>query len=273
MNAVNLIPLERRHAGAPRLPGAPFVGLFAALVLALGGTVAYVEVHNTVTSRQSELSHLRTGTAEWSAAAARYTPAISALSGRVKGFAQLGVLLGQRYDWSVLLGQIAGVMPAHAQLASLSASTPAPASTTPSSGGASTSSGGTATTSGATATTSGATATTSTAATAPTGGTSDTSAITITACAVSEPVVADTMVALRRLSGVSAVSLLSSSQAGSAAAGSSTCKLPVQFNLTLQFAPGMALLRLPDVARAGSSGQTSATAQLASSTQPTGATR
>jgi Tfp pilus assembly protein PilN len=264
MNAVNLIPLERRRAQTPSRPGAPFLGLLGALVLALAGTASYVEVHDTVSTRQSELSHLRAGTAEWSAAAARYTPAIAELSQRAKGFVRLGVLLGERYDWSVLLGQLAGVMPARAQLASLAAATPiqapAPAST------------GTPATSAGTATTT-TTATTTPTAAPTTGGTSAGSAITISGCAASQPVVADTMVALRRLSGVSSVSLSSSSLQGGATGGSSSCALPVQFSLSLQFSSGVASLPLPDVARSATSGQAPTTAQLAASAAPTGAAR
>jgi hypothetical protein len=263
MNAVNLIPLERRRDEAPRLPGVPFLGLCGALAVALAGTVGYVEVHNTVSTRQSELSQLRTGTAEWSAAAARFTPAIAALRARVTGFARLDTLLGERYDWSELLGQIAGVMPAHAEIASLSAATPIQATTTSASSGTPATSTGTATTSSGTSTASPA----STTGTAPAG-----SAITITGCAVSQPVVADTMVALRRLSDVSTVSLSSSAlQGASGTAGSGTCKLPVQFSLSVQFAAAPVALPLPDAARGGN--QTSTTAQLASSTQPAGAAR
>ncbi len=267
MNAVNLIPLGRRHAEAQRMPGLPFLGLLGALVLSLAGTVAYVEVHDTVSARQHELSQLQARTAQWSAAVARYTPAVTALSQRAKGFVRLGVLLGERYDWSVLLGQIAGVMPADAQLASLAAATPiqapAPASTgTPATGS------GTSTTSTTTTT-----STATTAAPAATTAAATGSAITISGCAVSQPVVADTMVALRRLSGVSSVSLSSSSLQGGATGGSSSCALPVQFSLSLQFSSGVASLPLPDVARSATSGQAPTTAQLAASAAPTGAAR
>jgi hypothetical protein len=264
MNAVNLIPLERRGAEAPPLPGAPFLGLLGAFAVALAGTAAYVEVHNTVSARQSELSQLHSASAEWSAAAARYEPAISELSHRATGFVRLGVLLGERYDWSVLLGQLAGVMPAHAELASLAAATPIQTASTASSGG-------TPATSGTTSTST--TAPTSTTAAATSGVTSTGSAITMSGCAVSQPVVADTMVALRRLSGVSTVSLLSSSLQSGTTGGSSSCKLPVQFSLSLQFSAGPALLRLPMAARAGTSGQASTTAQLAANVDSTGAAR
>jgi Tfp pilus assembly protein PilN len=275
MNAVNLIPLERRRAEAARLPGLPFLGLLGALVLALAGTVSYVEAHHAVTARRSELTRLRVGTAAWSAAAARYAPAFSALSQRAVGFSRLAVLLDQRYGWQVLLGQLAGVMPAHAQLTSLVAATPIQAPATPTSGGTPTAPSGTATpaTSSSTPATAGApsTASSTPGTTAPAG-----SSITIAGCAASQPVVADTMLALRRLSGVSSVSLSSStlqSAAGTAGTGSGRCRLPVQFSLSLQFSASPAPLLLPAAARGADLAQASTTAQLAASTSPAGAVR
>jgi Tfp pilus assembly protein PilN len=232
MNAVNLIPAERRRGEAPSLPGIPFIGLVAALVLALAGTYVLVGARNQVSSRQNELARVKAGTAEWSAAAERYAPAIATLKQQAKGFGQLGALLAARANWSLLLGQIAGVMPAHAQLTSLAAATSAAASS---------------------ATTS------STTTSAPTG-----AGITVSGCATTEPVVADTMVALRRLSGVSGVSL-SSSTRQTAGTGAAACKLPVQFNLTLQFTPASNLVQLLEGTQSGNA-TTSTTAQVAAST-------
>jgi Tfp pilus assembly protein PilN len=236
MNAVNLIPLERRRGETPSLPGIPFIGLLAALVITLGGTFVYVGARNQVSTRSSELSHIQAGTAAWSASAARYTPAIATLKQQAKGFAQLGALLGERANWSLLLGQIAGVMPAHAQLTSLSATASGAASSTTSSTTSATGSG-----------------------------------ITISGCAATQPVVADTMIALRRLSGVSAVSLSSStrSQAGSSSSATGTCTLPVQFDLTLQFTPPSNLVQLLGGTQVSDS-TTSTTAQTASTSDSTG---
>lgn len=240
MNAVNLIPLERRRGEAPSLPGIPFIGLVAALVIALGATFVYVGARNQVATRSSELSHVQAGTAAWSASAARYAPAIATLKQQAKGFVQLGALLGERANWSLLLGQIAGVMPARAQLTSLSATT---------SGSASASASSTTSTTPATG-----------------------SGITVSGCAATQPVVADTMIALRRLSGVSAVSLSSSTrnQAGGSSGATSACTLPVQFNLTLQFTPPTDLARL--LAGTQASGTTtSTTARAVSASDSTGA--
>lgn len=270
MNAVNLIPLERRRAEAARLPGVPFLGLLGALGLALAGTVGYVAAHNSVTARRSELAQLRAGSAAWSAASARYAPAFRALSQRAQGFSRLGVLLDQRYDWSVLLGQLAGVMPAQAQLTSLAAATPIQTPTGTTSGGTPTAAAGTATTSTPTPATSTAT-TGGTAASSPAAPAS--SSITISGCAASQPVVADTMVALRRLSGVSSVSLSSSTLQGTAATGSGSCRLPVQFGLSLVFSSSPASLLLPAAARGADLAQASTTAQLAASASPSGAAR
>jgi Tfp pilus assembly protein PilN len=274
MNAVNLIPLERRRSEAARLPGLPFLGLLGALVLALAGTVGYVEAHNAVSARRSELTRLRAGTAAWSAAAARYAPAFTALSQRADGFSRLAVLLDQRYGWSVLLGQLAGVMPAHAQLTSLAANTPIqtppPSSTSTPASSSTTATTGSQTTASSTTATTGSQTTASSipATTAPTG-----SSITIGGCAASQPVVADTMVALRRLSGVSSVSLSSSTLQGTPGAGSASCRLPVQFSLSLQFSATPAALLLPAATRGANLGQGSTTAQLAASTSPAGAAR
>jgi Tfp pilus assembly protein PilN len=242
MNAVNLIPLERRRGETPSLPGVPFIGLVAALVLALAGTFVYVGAHNTVSTRQSELAGVQAGTAEWTEAASKYAPAIATLKQRTKRFVQLGTVLAQRAEWSVLLGQLAGVMPAHAQLTSMSAAANASASTAAS-------------------------------------GTPATPGITLSGCATSQAVVADTMIALRRLSGVSTVSLsdstLQGGSAGSASSGAATpgsCKAAVMFSLTLQFTAPTDLVRMLEGGQVGvSNSSTSTTASAASTSDSTGA--
>jgi len=251
MNAVNLIPLDSRRAQASGLPGLPFLGLLAALVVALGATVAYVDARNNVSARRSELAQVQSATAGWTSAAARYASDVAALKQRATRFVELGTLLGQRGDWSLLLGQIAGVMPAHAELSSLSAaSSGAAAAAASATGGASTATGGASTGTG--------------------------TGITVAGCAVSQSVVADTMIALRKVSGVSAVSLSSSSRgtsASSGAASSSSCSLPVQFSLTLQFSPAVAAVQTLEaeaVAKTGA-GSDSTTAQPAASADSTGA--
>lgn len=250
MNAVNLIPVERRQAGlrgVHGLPGAPFLGLVGGLLLVLAGTVAYQDASNGVSTRQGELSHVQAAATAWSAAASRYAPAVTELAARDKQFSQLGGLLGQRYDWSALLGQLAGVMPADSQLSSLSATD---ASAVPSA------SAGTAV--------------------APTSASTG-SGITLAGCATSQSVVADTMVALRRLSGVSEVTLssstnqpVSSGSGDSSSAGS--CGLPIDFNLSLEFAPAATAVGLRGVTStpSGSGGTESTTTTTASASDSVG---
>jgi Tfp pilus assembly protein PilN len=239
MNAVNLIPLERRRSEAPTLPGVPFLGLVVVLLVALGGTFVYVGARERVSTRQGELAHINAATAEWSADAARYAPAVNGLKHYANGFAQLGTLLGQRADWSLLLGQLAGVMPAQAQLTSLTAS-----AGQASSGGAS----------------------------ASTGAAPSSSGITLSGCAASQPVVANTMDALRRISGVSAVSLSSASrQSTGSGGGPSGCALAIQFSLSLEFTPSVGLVHILDTAGAGGTAS-SATAQTSSTPAQTSST-
>lgn len=239
MNAVNLIPVESRRIDAPGLPGAPFLGLLAALVVALAGTVVYVNARNNVSARRSELAQVNAGTAEWSAVAGRYTTAVDAVKHRAEGFEQLGALLGEQADWSLLLSQLAGVMPAHAYVTTMNATT-----------GLSTGAGASGTS------------------TAGPG-------ITMAGCAASQPIVADTMIALRRMTGVAHVSLSSaglSGGGGSDSAGGGNCPLPtpVYYNILLEFSPSASAIQLLKAVGLGRYLQTSAPAQSTPSTTSTG---
>jgi Tfp pilus assembly protein PilN len=194
MNAVNLIPAEHRRS-AVSAPGYPFLGLLGGLLVVLLATVVYIGARNDVSTKRSELAQVQAGVTQWSAAAERYAPYVSAAAHHQKTLTQVNGLLEERYDWSQLLGQIAGVMPAHAALSSVTAVTGAAAA----------------------------------------GG----SSIQVAACAVSQSVVADTMVALRRISGVSEVSL-STSARGGAGSGSGQCSLPIQFQVSVAFGAAQA---------------------------------
>ena len=206
MNAVNLLPAGAvRGRGAGLSVSRPFLGLVATLGIALVATILYVSAHDTVNSRQTELHRLQAATARWTAAAAAYDPAVEASSVRAKTIATVRTLSDERYDWSTLLTQIAWRLPAHAELSSLEATAP---------------------TTTAVPLTSDATSTI--------GATSN--GIEIAACATSQNVVAATMTSLRRVAGVSQVTLSSSSRSGATSAvGGASCSLPIQFTVTLSF--------------------------------------
>lgn len=218
MNAVNLMP-DRTAVGTDlRLPvSRPFLGLVAALGAVLVATILFVSAHDTVTSREAELHRVQAATSRWTAAAAAFDPSVQADGTRAKTITEVRRLATARYDWSALLRQIAGRLPAHAALSSLQATAPSSASASASGAAAS----GTATT------------TTGTAATTATG-------IQISACATSQTVVAQTMTSLRHVSGVSKVTLGSSGTGttgttGTSTAGAGSCALPVQFSIVLTF--------------------------------------
>ena len=209
MNAVNLIPAEARSSGLRVSVSPPFMGLLAGLALVLVATVLYVTAHDGVSSRQAELARVTASASRWSAAAASYSRDVQALKQRTTEIGGVNALVAQRFDWSRLLGQLAGAMPAQAELSSLQA-------TPPSSTGAS--------------------------ASAAANGSSTSSGVQLSACAASQSVVAQTMVALGRVTGVSQVTLSSSGSGSSGAAATTTttpgaCHFPVQFQVSLAFAP------------------------------------
>ncbi len=201
MNAVNLVPADARRRGRSFATSLPFLGLLGGLVLILVATLLFVSTHNRVDSRRSQLHAIQASTARWTAASGTYAHDVSVNSTRQSVIANVESLAGSRYDWSVLLGRLGDAMPQQSVLSSLAltpagASSPTGSSSTPASSANATS-------------------------------------IALSACATSQSVVAQTMVNLRRIAGVSQVTL-SSSTAGSSGGA---CPFSVAFSLTLAFAP------------------------------------
>lgn len=205
MNAVNLIPGDSRTRGEGLKLSPSTVALMGGLVIALVAAVLYVTAANTVATRKSELAQVTAGVAGWTAAANSYSSFVHLAAQRTQQLADVRQLAASRFPWSDLLGQIGGVMPRAAALTTLTATS------TPSTTG----------TSGA-----------------------PVPSVQLSGCAASQSVVAQTMVQLRLVKGVSDVSLSSSTESGpasgssgssSAGQGSGGCAFPVQFQLTLSF--------------------------------------
>lgn len=201
MNAVNLIPREDRSRGEGLSVSPPMLVLMSGLILVLIAAVLYVTTANTVATRKSELAQVSAGVAAWTAAGNSYNSFVSVAKNRTQELADVRQLAAARFPWSDLLGQIGARMPAAAALITLNV--------TPSSADSATSS-------------------------------TSASGIQLTGCAASQSVVAQTMVQLRLVNGVSGVTLGTSTDAGtgSGASGSSSsgqggCPFPVQFQLSL----------------------------------------
>lgn len=205
MNAVNLIPREDRSGGGGLSVSPPTLALMSGLVLALIAAVIYVTAANTVATRKTELAQVSAGVAEWTAAGNSYDSFVSVAKNRTQELADVRQLASARFPWPNLLGQIAGRMPREAALSTLQADT--------------SSAGDAASTSSA-------------------------PGVQLTGCAASQSAVAQTMVQLRLVTGISAVTLSTSgdSSAGSGASGSgsSSCPFPVQFQLALTITPSYA---------------------------------
>jgi Tfp pilus assembly protein PilN len=213
MNAVNLIPADSRTRRMALRTSPLTLGLVGLLVVALIGALVYVQAVNTVTARRSQLARITSATAAWNAAAARYGVTVEAVQRRSQELADVHQLAAGRFPWSVLLRQIGTLLPTDAALTTMQAATSTgTASSTPSAttgaGGASTADAG--------------------AAGSPT--------VQLSGCAGSQPAVAQTMVALHRIDGVSAVTLGSSSSASGGGAGNCAGK-PVQFQMSLSLKP------------------------------------
>jgi Tfp pilus assembly protein PilN len=236
MNAVNLIPSDRRKRSANVSASPATLGLITGLVVALVAAVLYVSAVNEVRARKSELARVTANAASWKAAANSYTTYVTAAQQRTQQIADVRQLASGRFPWSLLLGQIGGVMPADAALSSLQATSPSAGSTAPASTAAGPSTSSTAQ-----------------------------SAVALNGCAASQSAVAATMVALHRVHGVASVSLSSTSESAAAASSGSRsapaaaqngagCPFAVSFQMSLQLAQASGAIS------ASSSGTTTATA-------------
>jgi Tfp pilus assembly protein PilN len=247
MNAVNLIPADRRKRNIS-VPVSPLtLGVIGGLVVVLIAAVLYAFAVNNVRSRQRELSRVTANAASWQAAASSYASYVTAAQQQKQQLTDIRQLVTGRFPWSLLLSQIGGVMPADAALSSLQATSPA-------------------------ATAANAAATGATGASTPT-----TQPITIAGCAASESAVAATMVALGRVQGVSSVQLASttSSATSSKTASSSTsggCPFPVTFSLSLLLASPSSGTTTASAATTPTSTSTTPAATPAASTATTPAT-
>jgi Tfp pilus assembly protein PilN len=239
MNAVNLIPNDRRKASVSVAASPVTLGLLGGLVVVLVAAVLYVLAVNDVRTRKGELARVTANAAAWQAAANSYKPYVTAAQQRKQQIVDVRQLASGRFPWSVLLSQIGGVMPANAALSSLQATSPSSDATA------------------AAATSSGPTAPAATG-----------SAVQIAGCAASQSAVAATMVALNRVHGVSSVSLASTTDNGTSASGAQGgggCPFPVVFQMSLVLAPSAASTATPSAATP------SATPTASAATSSTGA--
>ena len=219
MNAVNLIPADRRSRRTALAMSPAMLAVVGVLVLVLVGAVLYVSASNSVSTRRTQLAQVTSSTAAWNAAAAKFGVSVQAAEHHSQELADIRQLIVGRFPWSELLGQVGSLMPAKSELTTMQATTTS------------------GTTSGATptpSTTPGATATASATAGGP-----PIPSVTLTGCANSQSTVADVMVQLHRITDVTNVSLASSTDGGSASGPSAGagggCTYPVQFQLSLTF--------------------------------------
>jgi hypothetical protein len=238
VNAVNLIPKERRGPHGRSSVSAPTLGLIGALALVLLAAVFYVSASNKVSVRRQQLAGVSAGVAGWTAAANSYQSYVTAAAQRASELGDVKVLAASRYPWATVLAQVGGLMPRDAALISLSATTPTPAAAA------------------AGSTTAGSTAASPT--------TAATSGIQLSGCAATQSAVADTMVQLHRITGVANVTLSSTNESptasgssGSSAGGS--CPFPVTFQIALEFANSAATTAAATSSTAGSSTTTTTT--------------
>ena len=114
MNAVNLIPTDRRKANVSVSASPVTLGLIGGLVVVLIAAILYVLAANDVKSRQGELARVTANTASWQAAANSYASYVTAAQQRKQQIGDVHQLVAQVRDdplapaiksWRHALGQ------------------------------------------------------------------------------------------------------------------------------------------------------------------------
>ncbi len=217
MRAVNLIPSDQRSGGSvgARSGGAVFLvlGLLAGLAVLV---LLYGSAHHQAESRSAEAATLGARVQQVQAQAAQLAPYASFMTLREQRLSSIAQLIGGRFDWSNAMGELSRVLPTEVALSSLTGTVGTPTATlgTKTAASASSSAVSSATPPGATPT------------------------LTLAGCATSQTVVAQMLVRLRLISGVSSVALQSSTKAGGSGASSGPCPSngPV-FSVIVDFEP------------------------------------
>jgi Tfp pilus assembly protein PilN len=249
MKAVNLIPGEHRQGSGSftgRSGGAALIVL--GMLAALAAIVAmYGSAHRAISKQTGEVAALAAQTSAVEARTGRLTPYtnfVSMASQRTQTVAQL---IQTRFDWSHSLHELGRVLPPGTSLTSLHAAVGAAGKSSGSSSSA----------------TAGAAASGTPASSTPPG---STPAFTLTGCATSQSVVAQTLQRLRLMDGAGEVQLQSSTKTGTSGAGSSGGTCPPgdpAFSVQITF-DGLPSTPAPSV----STSPTAASAQGGGSTEP-----
>jgi Tfp pilus assembly protein PilN len=215
MRAVNLIPSEQRGGGAvgARSGGAVFLvlGLLGGLVVL---AFLYGSSHHQLQTRRAEAATLSARAQQVEAQAAQLAPYASFMKLREQRLTSIAQLIGGRFDWSNVMGELSRVLPSDVSLTTLVGAVGA---------------------SGAKPTSSASAAGAVSSATPP----GTTPSLTLGGCATSQTVVAQMLVRLHLIAGVSEVTLQSSTKAGGGATGGNgTCagKDPA-FSVVVDFEP------------------------------------
>jgi Tfp pilus assembly protein PilN len=206
MRAVNLIPSEQRSGGTvgSRSEGAAFAVL--ALLAGLAVLVfMYGSAHHQVSSRRAEAAALTAQAQQLQSQASRLASYTSFVAMREQRIQAVATLVGSRFDWSAAMGELSRVLPPFVSLSSLQGTV-----------GSTTGATGAKAPSSVTATTTASASSAVSSATPP--GTVPT--FTLTGCAMSQAAVADMLVRLHLINGVSNVTLLSSTASTSGGGGS-----------------------------------------------------
>jgi len=192
MRAVNLIPVEERRGsagGAGKTGGGVYV-ILGALALLVVVVAALTLAGRTVSDRKTELAGLQEQVRAEQARTAQLQSYTAFRTLREKRVQTVTSLAASRFDWGAALHEVSRVVPKNVWLTQLTA-TAAPGVSVGGSGGAS----------------------------GNLRSALPTPAIEITGCTTSQPAVARTMAAMRRIDGVTRVALASSEKADIGAAG------------------------------------------------------
>jgi Tfp pilus assembly protein PilN len=274
MRAVNLIPSEQRSGGAvgARSEGAAFAVLV--LLAGLAGLAGlYGMAHHQLASRRAEAAALTLRAQQAQVQASRLASYTSFVAMREQRLRAISQLVGSRFDWSAAMGELSRVLPSDVSLSTLQgtvgsttagskAPSPSTAVSAAPSSSASSASAGAASAAPVSATPPGATP-----------------IFTLTGCATSQSVVAQTLVRLRLISGVVNVNLQSSTKSTSGGGGSSgSCPsgdpaFSVQVGFNPLPAPPSSSIQALESTSAPASGGAGAAAQRAVSSGSRGASR